>query len=75
MQKYPNFQELNEAPFAAAESGGFFQYLVEREEPRKRFFGAMEGVSIAPRINYSHLTNEYDWGNPGKATGIDVRFP
>ena len=40
MQKYPNTQELNEAPFAVAfnykDPSGFFQYLAEREEPQKR---------------------------------------
>ena len=64
MQKYPNSQELNEAPFAVAfdynEPGGFFQYLAEREGPQKRFFGAIKGVGMAPGVNYGHLANGYN---------------
>lgn len=79
MQKYPNSQELNEAPFAVAfdykEPGGFFQYLAGQEEPQKRFFGAMKGVGMAPGVDYGHLANGYDWENLGKATVVDVRFP
>ena len=78
MQKYPNSQELNEAPFAVAfnynKPGGFFQYTSEMEESQKRFFGAMKGVGMAPGVDHSHVANGYDWAGLGKgATVIDVR--
>ena len=78
IQKYPNSQELNEAPFAVAfdnkEPGGFFQYLAEREEPQKRYFGAMKGVSMAPGVDYGPPANGHDWENLDKATVVDVCF-
>ena len=79
MQRFPNSQGLDEAPFAVAfdymEPGGFFQYLAEREEPQKRFFRAMKGVGMAHGADYGHLANGYDWEKLGKATVVDVLLP
>ena len=61
--------------FDYKEPGGFFQYLAERKEPQKRFFGAMQGAGMAPGVDYGHLANGYDWENLGKATVVDVLFP
>ena len=75
MQKYPNSQELDEAPFDYKDPGGWFQYLAEREEPQKRDFGAMKSVGMAPGVDYSYLANGYHWEKLGKATVVDVGFP
>ena len=78
MQRYPSFEERNEAPFAVAfdykDPRGWFQYFAEREEPQKRFFRATKGVGMAPGVDYGYLANEYDWEKLGKATVVDVRL-
>ena len=76
MQKYPNSEELNEAPFAVAfnydKPGGFFQYTAEHEESQTRFFGAMKGQGIADGISYKYIIDGYDWAGLENATIADV---